>query len=318
MDAFKFPDEDTSPIMSGDELSEATKVEFSIEGEGDVDVEVVDDTPPEDKGRKALDRPVDEVTDEELESYSQNVKKRISDLSHAKHDERRAKEAALREKEALEQYAHSIMAENQRLKEYVSNGEQVYAGTLLESAQAKVEAAKRAYKEAVESYDPDQIVEAQTALNEAQWNLAEAKKFKPTPLQAPEAPVYSQPTPQESSRPDDKTVRWQAKNQWFGEDDEMTAVALAAHKKLVANGVDPRSDEYFERIDARMRDLYPTYFGEARKETRKPANVVAPSSRSTKAKKVVLTSTQVALAKRLGVPLDVYAKQIAKEEAQNG
>lgn len=317
MEPFKFPDEDPTPIMSGEELNDEN-IEFSVEGEGEVDVEVVDDTPEEDKNRKPLDKEVEEVTDEELENYGDKVKKRISELSHAKHDERRAKEAALRQAQELEQYTKRVIEENKRLKEYVSNGEQVYAGTLLESAQAKVEAAKRAYKEAVESYDPDQIVEAQSALNEAQWNLAEAKKFKPTPLQAVEEPVYSQPTQQESARPDEKTVRWQARNQWFGENDEMTAVALATHKNLVANGVDPRSDEYFGRIDARMRELYPDYFGESRRETRKPANVVAPASRSTKAKKVVLTSTQVALAKRLGVPLDVYAKQIAKEEAQNG
>lgn len=315
MDAFKFPDEDKNPIMSGEELDE--KIEFSIEGEGEVDVEIVDDTPEEDKGRKPLEG-VEEVTDEELENYGDKVKKRISELSHAKHDERRAKEAAIREKAELERIAKQMIEENKRLKEYVSNGEQVYAGTLLESAQAKVDAAKRVYKEAVESYDPDQIVEAQAALNEAQWNLAEAKKFKPTPLQPVDEQVYNQATQPEASRPDEKSVRWQARNQWFGEDDEMTAVALATHKKLVANGVDPRSDEYFERIDARMRDVYPDYFGQSRKEARKPATVVAPSSRSTKAKKVVLTSTQVALAKRLGVPLDVYAKQIAKEEAQNG
>ena len=315
MDAFKFPDEDKNPIMSGEELDE--KIEFSIEGEGEVDVEIVDDTPEEDKGRKPLEG-VEEVTDEELENYGDKVKKRISELSHAKHDERRAKEAALREKQELERIAKQMIEENKRLKEYVSNGEQVYAGTLLESAQARLDAAKRAYKEAVESYDPDQIVEAQAAFNEAQFNLAEAKKFKPTPLQPVDEQVYNQATQPEASRPDEKSVRWQARNQWFGEDDEMTAVALATHKKLVANGVDPRSDEYFERIDARMRDVYPDYFGQSRKEARKPATVVAPSSRSTKAKKVVLTSTQVALAKRLGVPLDVYAKQIAKEEAQNG
>lgn len=317
MEPFKFPDEDPTPIMSGEELG-GEAVEFSIEGEGEVDVEVIDDTPPEDKGRKPLDAPVEEVTDEELNNYGDKVKKRISELSHAKHDERRAKEAALRQAQELETYTKHVIEENRRLKEYVSNGEQVYAGTLLESAQAKVDAAKRAYKEAVESYDPDQIVEAQTTLNEAQWNLAEAKKFRPTPLQPVAEPVYNQPTQQEYARPDEKTVRWQARNQWFGENDEMTAVALATHKNLVANGVDPRSDEYFGRIDARMRELYADYFGESRRETRKPANVVAPASRSTKAKKVVLTSTQVALAKRLGVPLDVYAKQIAKEEAQNG
>ena len=275
MDAFKFPDEDKNPIMSGEELDE--KIEFSIEGEGEVDVEIVDDTPEEDKGRKPLEG-VEEVTDEELENYGDKVKKRISELSHAKHDERRAKEAALREKQELERIAKQMIEENKRLKEYVSNGEQVYAGTLLESAQAKVDADKRVYKEAVESYDPDQIVEAQAALNEAQWNLAEAKKFKPTPLQPVDEQVYNQATQPEASRPDEKSVRWQARNQWFGEDDEMTAVALATHKKLVANGVDPRSDEYFERIDARMRDVYPDYFGQSRKEARKPATVVAPSS----------------------------------------
>lgn len=316
MDEYKFPDE-VSPIMSGEELG-GESIEFSIEGEGDVDIEVIDDTPPEDKGRKALDKQVDEVTDEELEKYGDKVKKRISELSHAKHDERRAKEAIERQARELEAYALSLAEENNRLKQYVNNGEQVYAGTLLESAQAKVDAAKRIYKEAVESYDPDQIVEAQAALNEAQLNFAEAKKFRPSSLQPTQTPVYTQPTQQESARPDEKTTRWQARNQWFGENDEMTAVALATHKNLVNTGLDPRSDEYFGRIDARMRELYPDYFGESRKETRKPANVVAPSSRSTKAKKVVLTTTQVAIAKRLGVPLEVYAKQVAKEEAQNG
>lgn len=316
MEPFKFPDEDPTPIMSGEELS-GDKIEFSIEGEGEVDVEVVDDTPPEDRNRKPLDREVEEVTDEELENYGDKVKKRISELSHAKHDERRAKDAALREKQELERFAQQLAAENNRLKQYVNTGEQAYAGTLLEAAQAKVDSAKRAYREAVESYDPDQIVEAQSALNEAQLNFAEAKKFRPTPLQAVETPVYNQPTQQESPRPDEKTTRWQARNQWFGDNDEMTAVALATHKNLVATGIDPRSDEYFGRIDARMRELYSDYFGESRRETRKPANVVAPSSRSTKAQKVTLTKTQVAIAKRLGVPLETYAKQIAKE-AQNG
>lgn len=316
MEEFKFPDE-PAPIMSGEELG-GDAIEFSIEGEGEVDVEVIDDTPDEDKGRKPLETPVDEVTDDELDNYGDKVKKRISELSHARHDERRAKEAALREKQELERLAQQIVEENKRLKQYVNSGEQVYAGTLMEAAQARVDAAKRAYREAVESYDPDQIVEAQSALNEAQLSFAEAKKFKPTPLQEYETSVYTQPTQQETPRPDEKTTRWQARNQWFGDNDEMTAVALSVHKNLVSSGVDPRSDEYFGRIDARMRELYPDFFGESRRETRKPANVVAPASRSTKAKKVVLTKTQVAIAKRLGVPLDVYAKQLAKEENQNG
>ena len=302
--------------MSGAELAD-DKFEFSVEGEGEVDVEIVDDTPPEDKNRTPVEN-VDEVTDDELDNYGDKVKKRISELSHARHDERRAKEAALREKQELERFAQQVAEENKRLKQYVNTGEQAYAGTLVEAAQARLDAAKRAYREAVESYDADQIVEAQAAFNEAQFNFAEAKKFKPTPLQEVDTPVYNQNTQTESPRPDEKTTRWQSRNQWFGDNDEMTAVALSVHKNLVSTGIDPRSDEYFGRIDARMRELYPDYFGEAKKESRKPANVVAPASRSTKAKKVVLTTTQVAIAKRLGVPLDVYAKQIAKEEAQNG
>ena len=269
-DSFKFPDE-----------QENTPAEVDTTNEADVEIEIVDDTPERDRGRKPLEKEVADPTDDEIESYSDGVKKRISELTHARHDERRAKEALLREKQELERVAQYMAEENKRLKEYVSNGEQVYAGTLLESAQAKVEAAKRVYKEAVESYDPDQIVEAQTALNEAQWNLAEAKKFKPTPLQERQIPVNIQPQSAPEPSPDPKALAWRDQNRWFGQDEEMTSFALGLHTKLIKSGIDPSSDEYYARLNSRIRQVFPENFGlDSNEPEPPPARESAPRQKS--------------------------------------
>lgn len=292
-------------------------IEFSVEG--DVDVEIVDDTPNDDRGRKPIGREVADADEEELEQYTVGVKRRIKELSHARHDERRAKEAVIREREELERLANQLVNENKQLRQYVSSGEQAYAGTLKSAAQAKLDMAKRKFKEAHESFDADALVEAQAELNSAQIALMQAENFKPTPLQEESSVVETQYSQREPVRPDDKTLRWQARNQWFGQDDEMTAVALAVHKKLVVSGIDPRSDEYFEQIDARVRNLFPDFFGadtayEAQKsksDAVKPAaTVVAPVKRTSGSKKVVLTKTQIQIAKRLGVPLELYAKHV--------
>ena len=225
----------------------------------------------------------------------------------------------LREKQELERITQALYDENTRLKQQYNEGAEAYIKTASSAAELELENAKKKLKEAHEAFDPEAIVDAQEALEEAKFKLRQAKSIRVPSLQQQQAVVQPQQT-QSAPQIDEKTLRWQAKNQWFGASgfEEITSYALGLHQKLVSSGVDPRSDEYFGRIDARMRELYPDFFGESRREARKPANVVAPASRSTKAKKVVLTSTQVALAKRLGVPLDVYAKQIAKEEAQNG
>jgi len=165
-------------------------------------------------------------------------------------------------------------------------------------------------------------VAAQEEMMAATLELTQAKNFRPAPLQAAETPVYNQQQQPESPRIDEKTAKWQARNPWFGDTDipdheEMTSVALIAHKQLVHSGIDPRSDEYFKKIDARVRSRFPSYFEEISQspETpRKPNSVVAPATRSTATRKVVLTKTQVALAKRLGVPLEEYAKQVAKQQ----
>ena len=125
-----------------------------------------------------------------------------------------------------------------------------------------------------------------------------------------------QPAPK-AVQPDDKTLRWQAKNQWFGSpgNEELTSFSLGLHQKLVNSGVDPRSDEYFERIDARMKATFPDVFGGA---TRRPASVVAPAGRSTGTKRVQMTATQMALAKKFGLTPQQYAEQVARLENQNG
>jgi len=320
-ETYKFPDEQDKDAALQQKQDDAT-IEFGIEG--DVDIEVKDDTPEKDRGYPTAGN-VAEVTDEELEQYGDKVKRRIKEISHLRHDERRAKETAVREREELEKVARSLVDENKRLKHYVSTGEQAYAGTLKTAANAEYEIAKKQFKEAHEAFDADAMIEAQAALTTAQMRMEQAKNFKPTPLQDDSNVVEQQVSVQAPAKPDDKTLRWQARNQWFGNDDEMTAVALVRHKQLVSSGLDPRSDEYYTQIDARMKQRFPDFYkseGDDDKadvpEVKRSATVVAPAKRSTGAKKIILTTTQVSIAKRLGVPLELYAKQLALQESANG
>lgn len=318
METFKFPDDTDETTNALDD-----SIDFDIESD-DIDVEVVDDTPVEDRDRVPMQSQPEEVTEDELTEYSDKVKKRINELSRARHDERRAKETVLRERTELEVITRRLIEENKNLKRYVNTGEEVMASTLKQAAETELEAAKRKYREAHESFDTDAIVEAQDALTEARLKLEQAKTFKPNALQVDGDELYIPQTKPEASQLDEQTAKWQARNQWFGDRSnaahrEMTALAMAAHTNLVENGVDPRSSDYFERIDARMREVFPNFFGGSKRAKRPASTVVASSSRASgTGKKVVLTKTQVALAKRLGVPLELYAKQVAKQESVNG
>ena len=308
-DEFKFPDE-----------IEEKEVEIEVDG-GEVEIEVVDDTPEKDRGRKPLDKEVEDPTDEEIEGYSDKVQRRIKDLTHARHDERRAKEALLREKQELENFARQVLEENKKLKTTVHRGEEQFVSMAQTAAEAKLEKARREYKAAQESFDSDAILAAQEALFEAKLEADQAKKFKPTPLQTEEFEVQTRHAEPQQVRPDEKTLRWQAKNQWFGANgfEEITSYALGLHQKLVTSGVDPRSDEYFEQIDARVKSKFPEVFGETDKprngsSQRKPATVAAPATRSSGPRKVQLTETQRALARRLGLTDQQYAMQVIKLE----
>ena len=313
MSDFKFPDEQDQNTETPDQTAEA-----------EVEIEIVDDTPERDRGRKPLEKDVADPTEDEIEAYSDGVKKRIKELTHARHDERRAKEALLREKQELERIAQHIVEENKRLKQSLNNGQQVFVSMAQEAAEAKLEKARRELKVAQEAFDTDAIIAAQEALAEAKWEAQAAKMQKPS-LQ-PETPVV-QPRYEEPQRvqPDEKTLRWQAKNQWFGATgfEDVTSFALGLHQKLVASGVDPRTDEYFEQIDARVKSKFPEVFGDEdqkteRSEAKRPSPVVAPASRSTGVKKVQLTPTQAALIKKYNLDPKKYVAEVLKLEKQNG
>lgn len=313
-EAYKFPDEQENEV----------KVETS--GETDVEIEVVDDTPEKDRGRKPLEKEVTDPTDEEIESYSDKVQTRIKELTHARHDERRQKEAVAREKAELERLAQQLIDENNRLKKSYNEGQEVLVNSARKEAEGELEMARRKLKEAQEAFDTDAIIAAQEELAAAKYRAEEAKRFKPQALQPSEFAVQTQQQPQTQVQPDEKTLRWQAKNQWFGQPgfEEYTSYALGLHQKLVNGGIDPRSDDYFDQIDGRMKSKFPEIFSgnEDKPKTgevqRKPTTVVAPAARTTSAGKIRLTQTQVALAKKLGLTPQQYAVQVAKLENQNG
>ena len=308
---FKFPDE-----VEAKEEKKEDKFEFSVEDEAEV--EVVDDTPEEDKGRPPMKEPPAEVTDEELSQYSDGVKKRIQHFSKGYHEERRAKEAALREREEAIRFAQQLAEENKKLQSSQGQTQQV----LIEQAKRVVEnelaEAKRKYKEAYEAGDSDALVAAQEEITAAKIKADRVNNFKPAPVQQEKPVVQPAPQPvQQAPQVDAKASAWQDANPWFGVDEEMTALALTVHRKLVEGGVNPSSDEYYERINNRMRQVFPDAFPSEKPV--KKSTVVAPATRSTAPKKIVLTKSQVNIAKRLGLTNEQYARAIAEQmRNQNG
>ena len=330
---YKFPDEvesknieiESSSAVEIDISGKATKDEYAkdkyankVSNNNDADeydIEVVDDTPKADRGRKASEPPA-EITDEELEEYSDKVKNRIKHFSKGYHDERRAKETALRERQELEKLTRQLVEENNNLKTTTTKNQTVMLDQAKKAAERELQQAKVAYKAAYESGEADAVVEANESITTAKIKADRLNNFKLPTLQIKETPVQTRET---ATTPapvvDAKATDWAKTNTWFGTDDEMTSYVLGLHSKLVKSGVDPQSDEYYETIDSRMRTVFSENFEDA-EETEKPrrqSNVVAPATRSTSPKKVRLTQTQVTLAKRLGVPLELYAKKVAEE-----
>jgi len=330
---FEFPDEqeekkdleiedsgaveiDLSGKKEADDYKEKeVEVEVEAKEEKEVEIEVVDDTPKKDRNRKASAAPED-VTDEELENYSEKVRKRIQHFSKGYHDERRAKETAERERKELENYARQLSEENKNLQSKAAKSNKALVEQGKKTAEKDVNVAKYAYKKAYDAGDADKVLEAQEKLTDAKLRLSKLAEVDSS-LQEAETPVQSQET---AVQVDAKADKWAKDNAWFGSDDEMTAYAMGVHNKAVKEGLDPSSDEYYEKINSRMRSTFSDYFGEEEHqeeqepETKKrKSNVVAPATRSTSPKKVTLTRTQVAIAKKLGVPLELYAKKVAEE-----
>jgi len=322
-DDFKFPHE----------TEEAKGKPVDTEDDGGFDVEIEDDTPKKDRGRKPDDTPPEDPTEDELSSYDEKVQTRLKKFTRGYHDERRAKEEALREREAAEKLAKQLWEQNRKLQEQVSLGSRAYIEQSKSSAEMEFENAKKRYKEAYESGDSDAVVEAQAEVSRATLNLDKVQNMRPLQVEENDVQIQQRNTNQPSVTPKDQS--WMQKNTWFGTDPEMTASALGLHQKLAkeqgANFVG--SDEYYKRVDATMRRRFPEYFEDTQsyeddtpskkvsepayeeeppRRATKPATVVAPASRSTPPNRIRLKASEAAIARRLGVPLEEYAKQVAQ------
>lgn len=291
-------------------MSENTNPKVEIEIEDGPEIEIVDDTPEPDRGKPEPKGSV-EVTDDEISQYSDNVQKRIRQLRAVYHEERREKERLSREQHEALTYAQRMAEQNRLLQERLSQGERALVETSKEKHEALLTQAEREYKEAYEAGDSEKMVSAQRKLSEAVVGKREIDNYQPrfqTALQPEQNAVENLPQPQVV--PDERTRQWVTENKWFDDDPIMRGAAFGIHDQLVRNGYVAGSDAYFEQLDTRIRDSFPQKF----RSSRPAANVVAPASRSPAgSKKITLTKTQVAIAKRLGVPLEKYAEQVAKE-----
>ena len=314
---FEFPDEI--------EAKKGGKVEAKQE-EDDFSFEVEDDTPPEDRGREPLPKEiVQELEQDELEDYSEKVKTRLKQMKKVYHDERREKDQAHRERQAAEDLAKRVLEENRTLKNRLSEGEKNYLDTYMSAAEMELDAAKRTYREAYDAGDTDKLIEAQEKISNANYKLQKAKEYVPS-LQRQEDDVKDEPEAQ-VARPDPRATAWQERNTWFGQDEEMTSLALGLHQKLVKQygSSYPSTDEYWQKVDSTMRQRFPDYFQEKPQQTsqsgsrtEKSSTVVAPATRSTGSKKIVLKQSQLSVAKKLGLTPEQYARELMKMEANNG
>ena len=311
--------------MAGEDYKFPDEIE-AIDNSDDLEIEITDDTPPEDRGRSPLPRNVvEELENDDLEEYSDKVKKRLGQMKKVWHDERREKERAHREREEALQFAQRAYEENQKLRYTLGAGEKAFVHEVSKSASAELAAAKEKLRQAYELGDSDLLTNAQEALTDAKLKLREVESFKPSLQQDNSSVQNTQQAQTPRATPvDHKAEAWREKNQWFGVDEEMTALALGLHEKLVRSGVDPRSDDYYRRVNETMRKRFSDYFDDAEpQQTRSTARrsattVVAPATRSTAPRQVRLTPSAVALAKRLGLTNEAYAREMMKLENKDG
>jgi len=295
--------------------------------ENDLEIEIEDDTPEEDRNRtpiapekvKALEVEVDD-----LDKYSKDAKDKLIRMKRVWNDERRRADSAERERQEALDAANRLLAENRKFKELVNKNQQERHTAITESTELKLSAAKKAYKEAYDAGDSDALADAQQAITQATLELENAKNFAPAPLQEEKFEVQTQQQYQQPPT-DAKLNNWQRQNPWFGQDEEMTAAALGLHEKLKRQGATIGSDEYYATLDRTMRKRFPESFDDLEPEVEveqkedvpkaKPSTVVAPATRSTAPKKIRLKTSQVAIAKKLGLTPEQYVRELLKLEA---
>jgi hypothetical protein len=321
------------------ELPDPDKQQDVVAEDDKFEVEIEDDTPPEDRRRRPdPEGPPADPTEDELSSYDDKVQARIKKFTRGYHDERRAKEEAVREREAAEAFAKQVFEENKRLQQQLATGSKAFIETSKSAAEVELEAAEKAYKQAYDDGNSEALVAAQKAITKATIKLERATDMKPIEVEDRE---FKAPAPAEADKPKltPRTQKWVEQNSdWWGIDDEMTATAIGLDKKLAKEyGPDYiGTEEYFRTIDKTMRKRFPEHFEDVqsqeddepppkkrtsepvdedeppRRATQKITTVVAPASRSTPPNRVKLKASEAAIARRLGVPIEEYAKQVAQ------
>jgi len=313
---FKFPDEEKSE----------EKLEITVEGDSDIEIDIVDDTPPEDRFIEPLPDDIKEDLEkaDESQEYSKNVKTKFTQYKKAWHDERRAKEVALREQHETLEATQRILDENRRLKTMLHSGEKELISNYQASAELEVDKAERNYKEAYDAGDSDKLLEAQKELMRAEMKLDKAKNYKPA-VQTQENDVQTTPQPPQTQQMDPKVASWVSRNPWFVDPNKLAMRKLAegVHEELAVRYGKAYigTDEYFKSIDKEVARRFPEEFAsvskndEEKSQRTKPSTVVASAKRSTSSKQVVLSKTQAALAKKLGLTNEQYAREMTRLEA---
>jgi len=306
MSDYKFPDEQDDSKDNDDEII----------------VEVEDKTPPEDRNKAPLPEKIkEELYNDELEDYSTKVKKKLLQMKKLAHDERREKEAALREQNEAVEFAKKLMDENKRLKSNLNSSEKNVLLSVTKTVEMELDQAKKAYREAYDSGDTDRVMEAQERLTEATLKIDKVRNFRPQPVEDQETVVQTpQPRTQEAPK-DPSAVAWQQENPWFGEDEEMTSLALGLHEKMRREGVRISSQEYYNRLNTTIRKRFPERFENAEEQDDRPSrksSVVAPATRTTSAKRVRLSPGELNLAKKFNLTPEQFAAEKIKLEAANG
>jgi hypothetical protein len=325
MEEFKFPHE-----LEEEKKATKTAEDAANAAEPESEIEIVDDTPPEDRNREPGEAP-EEIPEAKLNKYDESIQARMKKFTKGYHDERRAKEAAERERDEAIRAARIMADEAKNLQKQLEEGTKVFIDQGKSAAQGELEAAKRAFKDAYEAGDSDLLADAQARISQATIRIEKVDAIKPLQTREFDVQIPSYDAQEQQPQVDPRTAKWLDENPWYGDDDEMSASALGLHKKLEKQFGKQYigSEEYFKTIDGTMKRRFPEYFGseveenlseeEEKPQARaKPAsNVVAPATRSTAPSKVRLTKSQVAIAKKLGVPLELYAKKVAEQMKGN-
>ena len=328
MENYKFPDELDEVKDEGKPVEEEVEAKGKPE-EDKLEIEIEDDTPVEDRGRRAS-KPefVEKVEKDELDQYSQEARSKIDAFRKFYHDERREKERALREQQEAVTLAKNLYEEIKQLKGRVNSSDEAAVNSFKTSAEQELMMAKKEYKEAYDAGDSEKLVEAQDKLTTAKMKIEKASSYAENinqrkALQEQENEVKIPQQTEAAPVRDQKASAWQERNSWFGQDDEMTSLALGLHEKLVKeNGLAyATTDEYYKRIDETMRRRFPENFQDEKVDDEKvaarvkPSTVVASASRSTSSKKIRLNTSQLSIAKKLGLTPEQYARELMKMEA---